>query len=62
MWAGGKMTWTADRPLRVGEEAEERTQLLNAVAKKSRDGSEMVLVDVEKQFWGEQGLALIDQR
>ncbi|CAJ2507125.1 Uu.00g083110.m01.CDS01 [Anthostomella pinea] len=62
MWAGGRMKWTKDCPLLVGQEAEERTRLLNAVAKRSRDGSEMVLVEVEKQFWNEKGLALVDQR
>jgi hydroxyacyl-ACP dehydratase HTD2-like protein with hotdog domain len=62
MWAGGRMKWNADCQLRVGEAAEERTRLLSAVPKKSRDGNEMVLVDVEKQFWGEKGLALVDQR
>lgn len=62
MWAGGSMTWTAGTPLRVGDEAEERTRLVGAAAKKSRDGSEMVIVDVEKEFWGPAGLALLDRR
>ncbi|KAF7526698.1 hypothetical protein G7054_g10666 [Neopestalotiopsis clavispora] len=63
MWAGGKMTWPAGpAQLRVGEVAEERTKLLSAVPKKSRDGGEMVLVQVEKEFWGKDGLALTDQR
>ncbi|KAI1871431.1 uncharacterized protein JN550_004425 [Neoarthrinium moseri] len=62
MWAGGRMRWDAHNQLRVGELAEERTRLLSAAPKRSRDGSEMVLVDVEKQFWNEKGLALVDQR
>lgn len=63
MWAGGKMTWPAGpAQLRVGEVAEERTKLLSAVPKTSRDGGEMVLVQVEKEFWGKDGLALTDQR
>ncbi|KAH7033590.1 uncharacterized protein B0I36DRAFT_383420 [Microdochium trichocladiopsis] len=71
MWAGGKMTWHDENGivsypgpmmLRVGEVAEERTRLVDAVAKKSRDGSEMVLVDVEKEFWGKKGLVLVDRR
>lgn len=63
MWAGGRMTWTRGAPpLRVGDEAEERTTLVGAAAKRSRDGSEMVLVDVEKEFWGPAGLALVDRR
>lgn len=64
MWAGGRMTWTpaGAAPLRVGDEAEERTRFVGAAAKRSRDGSEMVLVDVEKEFWGPEGLALVDRR
>jgi hydroxyacyl-ACP dehydratase HTD2-like protein with hotdog domain len=63
MWAGGSMTWTKGAtPLRVGDEAEERTRLVGAAAKQSRDGSDMVLVDVEKEFWGPAGLALVDRR
>jgi hydroxyacyl-ACP dehydratase HTD2-like protein with hotdog domain len=69
MWAGGNMTWPAagksesSAPLlRVGDEIEERTKLLNATAKKSRSAGEMVLVEVEKEFWGPRGLALVDKR
>lgn len=63
MWAGGTMRWEGCRSqLRVGEMAEERTKLLSAVPKMSRDGGEMVLVDVEKEFWGKDGLALVDRR
>lgn len=62
MWAGGRMSWVEGTPLRVGDEVEERTRLVGAAAKTSRDGSEMVLVDVEKEFWGPQGLALVDRR
>lgn len=62
MWAGGEMTWTRGVPLRVGEEVEERTRLVSATAKKSRDGNEMVLVGVEKEFWGPGGLAVVDRR
>ncbi|EAA29417.1 hypothetical protein GE21DRAFT_1672 [Neurospora crassa] len=62
MWAGGQMRWEDGTELRVGEQVEEHTKLLSAVAKKSRDGSEMVLVEVNKEFWGERGLALVDQR
>lgn len=63
MWAGGRMSWPrGSPPLRVGEEVEERTRLVGAAAKRSRDGSEMVLVDVEKEFWGPEGLALVDRR
>ncbi|KAK8091635.1 hypothetical protein PG997_001996 [Apiospora hydei] len=64
MWAGGRMTWKPPPApqLRVGQRAEERTRLLSATPKKSRDGGEMVLVEVEKEFWGPEGLALVDRR
>lgn len=51
-----------ERGLRVGDEVEERTRVLGAAAKRSRDGGEMVLVDVEKEIWGPRGLAVVDQR
>ncbi|KAI2634025.1 hypothetical protein GGS21DRAFT_124830 [Xylaria nigripes] len=61
MWAGGRMRWEKE-DLRVGDSVEERTRLVSAVAKKSRDGADMVIVGVEKQFWGPRGLALVDER
>ncbi|KAK3694178.1 hypothetical protein B0T22DRAFT_371066 [Podospora appendiculata] len=62
MWAGGRMRWHHDATLRVGEMVEEHTKLVGVTAKKSRDGSDMVIVDVEKEFWGERGLSIADQR
>lgn len=64
MWAGGRMRWVPGNPLRVGQEVEERTTFVGATAKKSgrEGGGEMVLVEVEKEFWGPQGLALVDRR
>lgn len=65
MWAGGKMKWPAPSSgalLRVGDEVEERTRLVSAIAKKSRSAGEMVLVEVEKEFLGPNGLALVDRR
>lgn len=56
------MQWAKNCPLRVGEEVEERTRLLAAEPKKSRDGTEMIVVTIEKEFWGSQGLSLTDQR
>jgi hypothetical protein len=56
------MTWSKGLSLKVGEEAEERTKIVSAVPKVSRDGSEMVLVGVEKEFWGGDGKVLVDQR
>lgn len=64
MWAGGRLTWHPKNPLRVGQAVEERTRLVGATPKVSRggDGFEMVLVEVEKEFWGPDGLALVDRR
>ncbi|KIL92353.1 acyl- dehydrogenase [Fusarium avenaceum] len=62
MWAGGCVKWTKGRPLRVGEEVEERTTLLTAEPKKGRDGTEMILVTAQKELWGTQGLSVVDER
>lgn len=68
VWAGGSLRWVPGaQPLRVGDVVEERTRLVGAEAKRSRGGSgggggEMVLVEVEKEFWGPGGLALVDRR
>lgn len=64
MWAGGRLTWHPKNPLRVGQAVEERTRLVGATPKVSRGdgGGEMVLVEVEKEFWGPDGLALVDRR
>ncbi|EGR51865.1 uncharacterized protein TRIREDRAFT_55881 [Trichoderma reesei QM6a] len=62
MWAGGHIKFDRGNPLRVGDEAEEHTKLISAVAKTSRSAGEMVLVEVEKKLYGTQGLALVDKR
>ncbi|OLN89990.1 Mesaconyl-C(4)-CoA hydratase 1 [Colletotrichum chlorophyti] len=62
MWAGGKMQFVEGASLKVGEDIEERTRLVAATPKKSRSGDEMVLVDIEKEFWGRDGLLVKDQR
>lgn len=65
VWAGGSLRWAPGaQPLRVGDVVEERTRLVGAEAKRSRGGGggEMVLVEVEKEFWGPGGLALVDRR
>ncbi|KAJ4077376.1 hypothetical protein NW756_012236 [Fusarium oxysporum] len=62
MWAGGRIQWFDGKPLCIGEEVEERTRLLSAEPKQLRDGSDMVLVNVEKSYWGKMGLSLKDQR
>jgi hydroxyacyl-ACP dehydratase HTD2-like protein with hotdog domain len=61
MWAGGRMRWQG-APLRVGDEVEERTKFVNATAKTNKAGREMIIVEIEKEFWGPNGLSLVDQR
>ena len=61
MWAGGKMKWAGGK-IQVGDEAEERTELLSATAKRSKAGGEMVLVEVEKQISSRRGLSVVDRR
>ncbi|KAI0535393.1 hypothetical protein GGR58DRAFT_515435 [Xylaria digitata] len=63
MWAGGRMRWRGDgMDLKVGDEVMEQTTLMSATPKRSRDGSEMVLVEVWKGFSGPKGLVLVDER
>ncbi|KAK7443713.1 hypothetical protein Landi51_09061 [Colletotrichum acutatum] len=62
MWAGGKMQFVEGTSLKVGEVVEARTRLVGATPKKSKSGDEMVLVDVEKEFYGNDGLVVKDQR
>lgn len=63
MWAGGTMQWEkGGGGLRVGDEVTEETKLLSATAKQSKNGGEMVLVEVEKKFSTQRGLGLTDRR
>jgi hydroxyacyl-ACP dehydratase HTD2-like protein with hotdog domain len=62
MWAGGSMAWSKQNLLRIGEDVEEWTRLISAVPKTSRDGHEMVLVEIENEFANSNGVALTDRR
>ena len=62
MWAGGKINWEKENPLRVGDDATEITKLVSAEPKVTRTGEEMVVVGVEKIFENAKGLALVDRR
>ncbi|KAI0513273.1 hypothetical protein F5B22DRAFT_647818 [Xylaria bambusicola] len=62
MWAGGKMRWEGGGGLRVGQEVRESTTLLSALPKVRRDGLEMVLVQVRKEFENEGGVVLVDEQ
>lgn len=64
MWAGGELNWVQDKDalLKVGQEVRETTKLLSAEPKKLKNGSEMLVVGVEKMFENKHGIALIDKR
>ena len=62
MWAGGKINWAKENPLRIGDDATEITHLVSAEPKVTRTGEEMVVVGVEKVFENAKGLALVDRR
>ena len=62
MWAGGRINWEKENPLRIGDDATEITKLVSAEPKVTRAGEEMVVVGVEKIFENAKGLALVDRR
>lgn len=62
MWAGGRINWEKENPLRIGDEAIETTKLVSAEPKVTRAGEEMIVVGVEKTFENAKGLALVDRR
>ncbi|MDI1488236.1 MAG: hypothetical protein OHK93_007510 [Ramalina farinacea] len=66
MWAGGRIEWRKDHPLRVGTSlATETSSLVSAVVKRNRVGEEMIIVSVEKEYRngpGEGEVSLVDRR
>ena len=62
MWAGGRIDWEKENPLRIGDDATEITKLVSAEPKVTRTGEEMVVVGVEKIFENAKGFALVDRR
>lgn len=62
MWAGGEMVWSRDNLLRVGEVVTETTTVAKAEPKRTRDGTDMIVVGVEKRFENGSGTALVDKR
>lgn len=57
MWAGGRLAWQADNPLRVGQEIE-KTSTIQSVAHKSGRSGELFFVQVEHRYENKDGLAL----
>lgn len=62
MWAGGDMVWSRYNLLRVGDVVTETTRVVKADPKRMHDGTDMIVVGVEKTFKNENGTALVDRR
>jgi hydroxyacyl-ACP dehydratase HTD2-like protein with hotdog domain len=64
MWAGGELKWSQEpsKYLRVGQIVKETTRMLGVEPKRSKNGTDILVVSVEKIFENDQGIALIDQR
>ena len=60
MWAGGRLTWHADTPLRVGDAAR-RVSRIESVSHKSGRSGEMVFVLVKHEVHHARGLALTEE-
>lgn len=60
MWAGARLAWQADNPLRVGQQVERRSTIRSVTHKAGRTG-ELMFVLVEHQYHNAQGLALTEE-
>ena len=60
MWAGGRLRWTADDPLVVGDAAERRSTIESVSHKTGRSG-ELVFVLVRHEIRHARGLALTEE-
>ena len=60
MWAGGRLTWHADHPLRVGQEVQ-RVSTIESVTHKSGRSGDLLFVLVQHQIRHAQGLALTEE-
>jgi 3-methylfumaryl-CoA hydratase len=59
MWAGGRMQWQQDNPLRVGDAAQKRSRIVSVKHKSGRSG-DLLFVEVEHAFHNAQGLCLTE--
>jgi 3-methylfumaryl-CoA hydratase len=59
MWAGGRLQWQADNPLRVGDAAQKRSRIASVKHKSGRTG-DLLFVEVEHAFSNAQGLCLTE--
>ena len=60
MWAGGRLRWETDNPLRVGQEVQ-RVSTIRSVQHKTGRSGELLFVLVEHRFLNHDGLALTEE-
>ena len=60
MWAGGRLSWEAANPLRVGDEAVRHSRIESVTHKRGRTG-EMVFVLVRHEVHNHHGLCLTEE-
>jgi 3-methylfumaryl-CoA hydratase len=60
MWAGGRLQWNNDNPLKVGDHAR-RVSRIASVSHKSGRSGDLVFVTVAHEFHNGQGLALTEE-
>ena len=59
MWAGGRLQWQVDNPLRVGDAAQKHSRIASVQHKAGRTG-DLLFVEVEHAFHNAQGLCLTE--
>lgn len=60
MWAGGRLRWEADNPLRLGQQVQ-RISTIRSVQHKTGRSGELLFVLVEHRFLNHDGLALVEE-
>ncbi len=60
MWAGGRLQWQADNPLRVGDAVHRRSRIASVTYKAGRTG-DLVFVLLQHDIHNAQGLALTEE-
>ena len=60
MWAGGRLRWDTDNPLRLGQEVQ-RVSTIRSVQHKTGRSGELLFVLVEHRFSNQDGLALVEE-
>ncbi|MGW8420079.1 FAS1-like dehydratase domain-containing protein [Comamonas sp. HJ-2] len=60
MWAGGRLRWETDNPLRLGQEVQ-RVSTIRSVQHKTGRSGELLFVLVEHRFSNQDGLALTEE-